>query len=371
MRRRRRKKKRIRPDIWTENNTRHHDKREKNKNNHKSKHGKVNAGYDFAVWQPTTTTTTMMTPLPPPPPHFPRISQQHAAINPRFTNLDMEIFPKPGGKTLFPSGSSFYGEKEEEEEDVTPAPNHQQIIIMPPQSPASEDLDHKFEGFLDRMEDTIEDIVAEKSSSFPFSSSAPHHHNNGHHGHHQDQHYHYHPPSPPQMYYPPPPPPTPTYHYPMMMHKMFDYAPILLSLMPLCLALGAALGYKLNYSASTYNSTSPVTVNVSNNVTSVSTSTSSGGSGTNTTTILPILVFGNGTIAFPITLATGITTGITGITLGLGNLFGIINLGGRRRSMEMEEMENEFLPLELNKDDDSFNPIRDFFRTGKKYAGGI
>ena len=112
-----------------------------------------------------------------------------------------------------------------------------------------------------------------------------------------------------------------------------------MSLLPICLVLGTLLGLLLSgaltpsttyvTSSNTTGSGSSVTVNVNSTSSSTSSVTSTG---SNTTSILPIYIFTNGTFAVPLlsgfglTGLTGITNiGLTGLTTGL---LGIGQIGG-------------------------------------------
>lgn len=279
-------------------------------------------------------------------------------------------------------GNNYFSPSEEEDQD-DPKPS-QNVFIFPNkeknqghnhQEPASLPTDSFFDRLLDKMEDTI-DRVASRSSSSSYHPPAPS----------------YSAPSPiyhapaPIMYHAPTHAPTTHHHYPVH-GKDYDFSPIFLSLIPLLFGLGALLGLNLNNNSNTPTVAAPaaapnISINSQTSSNSDATSSSSGSNGTSSTSFLPIFVFPNGTLAFP-AIIPGLTpiqglTGITGITLGLGNLFGLIPLPLGRNFPDSEDMDMDLLverndeleftpqyvPMSEVWEEFSFNPIYDLLSVG-------
>lgn len=174
------------------------------------------------------------------------------------------------------------------------------------------DLEHRHKVVMEDIREKSEEVLESLSSrvlqpSYP----APH-------SYRSPPSYH---PAPPS-YHPPPPSYSPAHPPAYKAVYEVDFTPIFLSLLPLFLVLGTLLGLLLpglSLTTTTTNSTTPsVTVNV--NSTSSSTSTATGGTGNNattTTSILPIFIYPNGTLALPL---------VTSLA-GLINLSGLLGLG--------------------------------------------
>ncbi len=161
--------------------------------------------------------------------------------------------------------------------------------------------------FMRKMEETLDDFSARSGFHRPYPPMSVHYHHpqpQPHQTHHQSYH------QPP--------------HHPMM-------TTTLLSFLPALFGLGAFI--YVNQDTTTASTSSAPTVTVNVNTTATATNTNSGngnGNGNNVTSILPVFVFPNGTLAIPlVTPLLGLTglTGFTGITLGLANLLGLINVG--------------------------------------------
>ena len=97
-----------------------------------------------------------------------------------------------------------------------------------------------------------------------------------------------------------------------------DFTPIFLALLPLFLTLGTLLGLQLQgTSSSSVASTPNITVTV-DNASSGSDASTTG----NTTQIVPIYIYTNGTYAFPFVSTTGLL-GLTGLSLGFGSILSL------------------------------------------------
>ncbi|XP_059082179.1 uncharacterized protein LOC131879779 [Tigriopus californicus] len=222
------------------------------------------------------------------------------------------------------------------------------------------------------MEDTIDRVASRSGTASNYYAPAPS----------------YSAPSPsyhapvPIVYHAPNPAPAPTYHHYPAHGKDYDFSPIFLSLIPLLFGLGALLGLNLNNDDDPAPApvTPNVTINSQTSSNSDATSSSSGSNGTSSTSFLPIFVFPNGTLAFP-AIIPGLTpiqglTGITGITLGLGNLFGLIPLPLGRNFPDSEDMDliveqgeeldftPQYVPMSDVWEEFSFNPLYDLFSVG-------
>ena len=173
------------------------------------------------------------------------------------------------------------------------------------------DLEHRHRVVMEDIREKSEEVLESLSSRVHHSSyPAP-------------PSYHPAPPSyhpAPPSYHPPPPSYSPSHPTAYKAVYEVDFTPIFLSLLPLFLVLGTLLGLLLpglSLTTTTTTTNAPsVTVNV--NSTSSSTSTATGGTGNNatTTSILPIFIYPNGTLALPLVAS------LTGL-LNLSGLFGL------------------------------------------------